>query len=134
MQTTDILRAHGLKATPRRVAMLELIRARGPLSAEEVYQALSESGDAPSLSTVYRAVDALCEKGILVSVTLPGQTERRYNWAGTHYFLCTACHRCIAIDDSPMTAYARSLEKCMGLQVQQLQFTGLCGKCKGTNP
>ena len=60
-----ILKEAGLKATPRRKAMLRiLLESECPLTAEEVYRSLSGERKC-DLSTVYRALNTMAEHRLL---------------------------------------------------------------------
>ena len=68
---SGIWKEYGLKNTPSRQAVLEVLAAaQGPISAEEVYRRILSGGDghppAVSLSTVYRTLATLTQKGLLL--------------------------------------------------------------------
>ena len=75
--------------------------APGPLSAEEVREALSDTG--VGQATVYRALKAAAEDGTLKAVDLPtGPT--RYEPADRphhHHFHCDACGRVYDLPGCP---------------------------------
>ena len=67
----DIWKACALKSTPGRRAVLEVLEeSRGPVTAEEVYRRIlargGEAGSRTCLSTVYRTLSTLAEKGLLL--------------------------------------------------------------------
>ena len=135
MQAKQILKDHGLRYTPHRGAIIDLIAARSPLSAEEIYTSLPLT-DKPNLSTVYRALDALTAKGILERFTLSDIHKHYYalhSHAHQHYFLCTHCHQRIEVTGCPLSEYQRTLQETLGLEItaHSLQLSGLCSDCKG---
>ena len=68
----DILKNGNLKATKHRYAILEVLeRNESPVTAEDLYIKLKEQGVSISLSTVYRGLETLHEKGIVIRSNLP---------------------------------------------------------------
>ncbi len=92
---SDILHENKLKRTKCRIAVLAYLEtAQGPVTAEGLYQALSSSGTIhTSLSTVYRTVGALSEKGLLLkSAGADGVIHYQLNNSRhCHYLICTDC-------------------------------------------
>ena len=68
MTAIEILNSAGLKRTKQREAVISALSgANKPLTAEEIY----ERSQNAALSTIYRTIDTLLEKGIIVSTTIP---------------------------------------------------------------
>jgi Fe2+ or Zn2+ uptake regulation protein len=88
----DILRSHGLKATPQRLALLAVLaRASKPLSLHAI-EAAPETRTV-NQSTLYRAVKECIEVGIVRSVDLR-HTHAHYELATGpehHHLICTSC-------------------------------------------
>ena len=66
-----------------------------PMSIEEIHRAARRREDGLGLATVYRAVKALTEEGVVVAITLPGEAPR-FELAGKghhHHFQCNECGR-----------------------------------------
>lgn len=65
----EIIRNHGLKATPNRIAVLEyLMSSKEHPSAEMVKDYLNSLGNKFSLATVYNILDAFVENGVIIRV------------------------------------------------------------------
>ncbi len=65
----EIIRNHGLKATPNRIAVLEyLMSSKEHPSAEMVKEYLNSLGNKFSLATVYNILDAFVENGVIIRV------------------------------------------------------------------
>ena len=63
---SDVLKSASLKATKKRLMIIELIMASPyPVTADYIYEKLSETLDI-NLSTVYRALSAMTDKNILI--------------------------------------------------------------------
>ena len=130
----DILRNAGLKATPRRLAMLTLLLSSDqPLTAEEIELILAKQGLSADLSTVYRALNTMCDKAVLQkSVHLDGVVYYSMHAEQHHHQLvCESCHRCIEIDSCPLEQLSRSLREQTGYTItgHQFEISGICPDC-----
>jgi len=130
----NMLRKSGYRATPSRIAILESFRnARRPLSAQGVIDALPHGTDQ---ATVYRALKALKEKGIVRQIDLR-HNHAHYELADAqkhHHLVCVRCGRIenvyeCGVDDT----YARILRHSKHfseIHEHALEFYGLCKACK----
>lgn len=93
-----LLAAHGLKATPQRVAILEALRSGKHLTAEEA-QAEASKITHVGTTTVYFTLRVLADAG-LVEILADSKGRVRYGFAGApHVNLeCLVCGR---IEDYP---------------------------------
>lgn len=87
-----MLRGAGFKATYGRVALLEALeRAGQPLRVEAVAKAVKGKLD---LTNTYRALEALCQAGLVRRVDL-GHAHTHYTLAPRdhheHQFVCASC-------------------------------------------
>ncbi|MGO5359134.1 Fur family transcriptional regulator [Anaerofustis sp. LCP19S3_F7] len=65
----EIIRSHGLKITPNRIAVLEyLMSSKEHPSADMVKDYLNSMGNKFSLATVYNILDAFVENGVIIKV------------------------------------------------------------------
>ena len=132
---SDILRENKLKRTKCRIAVLAYLgTAQGPVTAEGLYQALSSSGTIhTSLSTVYRTVGALSEKGLLLkSAGADGVIHYQLNNSRhCHYLICTDCSQVVPVDGCPLHVLEESLSQSTGYHItgHHLEFFGLCPQC-----
>ena len=86
------LREAGLKVTPGRVAILSaLARYKRPVTVEELMERL---GGEVNQATVYRAMGALVEAGVVRSIDLR-HGHSHYELAGSdhHHLVCVTCGR-----------------------------------------
>ncbi len=97
---TDALRERGLRITPQRVAILGALRrlANHP-SAEEVFRAVRSDFPSLSLTTVYRTLETLAERGEVALVHL-GRERARFDHRTDphHHATCTSCGRLEDVD------------------------------------
>ena len=128
------LRAKGLRMTPQRMAILHaLIHSGGHLSPTQVYD--SARKEFPSLTepTVYRTLEYLAEKKILLAAHV-GNGKIVYELAENqhHHLICHKCGGTVEVDHAPLERLYRQLESSTGykLDSSHLTFFGLCPKCQ----
>lgn len=127
MDINAVLSQSGLKCTRQRIAVMQaLASAVSPLSAEEIY----EKSENMSLSTVYRTVETLCEKGIAVKNTIRDSDKFYYALmtdAHRHYAICLGCHGMKYIDTCPV--HSPDIDD-FTVTGHKLEIYGYCDKCK----
>ena len=88
-----MLRKSGSKATPSRLAILDVFkRTRNPMSAQEIMDALPQGTDQ---ATVYRTLKSLKEKGLIRQIDLR-HNHAHYELADIaehHHLICLRCGR-----------------------------------------
>lgn len=135
---SDILSKQGLKKTKQRVYLLEeMLKSPQPLSAETLYKNSMESGIKLNLSTVYRILGSLSEKGIISTVTISGTNKALYEFnqmLHKHHMVCLCCHKILPIDNCPLSAYEGALAQKTGFKIKghNLEIYGYCPKCDKT--
>ena len=86
-----MLRKAGYKATPSRLAILEVFKkTRNPMSAQGIIDALPSDTDQ---ATIYRTLKSLKEKGIIKQIDLR-HNHAHYELANTvehHHLVCLKC-------------------------------------------
>lgn len=125
------LRDQGLKITPQRLAIIELLEGGEHPSAEEIYASLSQRYPMLSRATVYNTLEVLKELGEVAELRIESQAARYDLKTAPHYhFLCRRCGRVFDLPSSPDMAnlVGRELD---GHQVEQVQVNlyGLCARC-----
>lgn len=131
----DILKASELKTTKNRLAILKILDASsGPMTAEEVYSMVAKEVQM-SLSTAYRTLGTLSDKGILLkNLSQDGKTYYQFNnHQHKHQLVCTMCNETISIEDCPLTCMEEALIRKTGFVItgHSLEFLGICPKCTG---
>lgn len=135
-QAVEALKKAGFRITVARRAIVDVVLASAaPVSAQGVSAALRKRGVSANVTTVYRELEFLRERGICMSVTLQDGV-RRYESAalGHHHHL--VCLECDAIQDvelphDELHAAEKRIEKTHGFTVRQhaLEFYGRCKNC-----
>lgn len=132
---TEILarfRGAGLKATPQRLAIYRaLVRMKDHPSPEGLYKAVRPAMPSLSLGTVYKALDALEQAGLVGQVSQLGELKRyEGNLDPHHHLVCTECRRIIDVhlEDEPAKPRARAFP---GFKVERvhIQLLGVCEEC-----
>jgi Fur family ferric uptake transcriptional regulator len=118
------------RTTRQRQAIQQVIEAAGrPINAEEILAAASAQVPRLGIATVYRAVKALAQSGLVESVELAGEPAR-YEAAGKghhDHFRCNSCERVFEVEHCPVKA-AR-LPKGFVAQDHEVVFRGTCAEC-----
>jgi Fe2+ or Zn2+ uptake regulation protein len=127
----EACRAGGLKATPQRIAILRVLRAaHDHPSAEQVCARVRESQPGVSLGTVYKALEALEQCGLISEVARVAECKRYdANLAPHHHLVCTDCGAIADHHDDALTpSLPASLPGFTAASVQ-VQIFGRCASC-----
>jgi len=129
-QATKLLQAKGLKPTYQRLRILEYLdKHRTHTTVEEIYEDLIREIPTISKTTIYNALNAFLEKGIIHAITITG-TETRYDYKNFphHHFLCSRCGRVIDIDIKCPYVDQNNID---GHKIDERHgyFKGICKEC-----
>ncbi|OPY77225.1 MAG: Peroxide operon regulator [Syntrophorhabdus sp. PtaU1.Bin153] len=136
--TVRLLQRIGLKVTPQRQALLELLNGnKTHPSAEDIYSKLVSKFPRISLKTVYNTLARLAEAGEIQELDIDPYRKRfDPNAAPHHHFYCKICGRVfdVAQGDSFLAGDLNLLDRAdvNGHQIDtvQLNFKGVCKECK----
>lgn len=127
------LRSAGLKVTPTRLEILEILsRGCAPLTVEELHKQLKKSDC--DVVTLYRAL-ASFHKALLVRRCDLGDGPVRYEMhdhdgAHHHHVVCMECRKMESIDLCLVETFENALRKKGYSNVSHsLEFFGVCQKC-----
>ncbi|HEY1570985.1 MAG TPA: Fur family transcriptional regulator [Pseudonocardiaceae bacterium] len=132
MRVGERLRAAGLKATRPRVTVARTLHDMGGhRTADEVHEQLAGHGVALPRTSVYNALGALAEAGVVLHADVgPGAVVYEIADTWHHHFVC---RRCGAIADVPCVVGERPcLSPGAGFgEVDEAQviFRGVCVRC-----
>lgn len=130
------VRASGLHLTGARRAVLAVLASTGGhLSAEDVVAAVARADSGAHRASVYRALEALTDAGIVQHVHL-GHGATAYHLAdGVEDHLHLQCGRCGAVIDAPV-ALLRPVRRRLlrehgfALDAAHVALSGVCGACR----
>ncbi|MCR4435229.1 MAG: Fur family transcriptional regulator [Clostridiales bacterium] len=132
----DLLKKENLRNTKHRNSILEVIEGNGqPITAEAVFLKLKEQGVEISLSTVYRVLEALVSKGIVLKSILADDNKALFEinrMEHRHHLLCVKCRNMISVDGCPLDDYEKALTEKLGFDIKghKLEIYGYCRDCR----
>lgn len=131
----NVLTKKGCKNTKSRKVVIEVLeKTEKPISAEEIYLRIKETGSSVNLSTVYRTLE-LMESKELINKTHMGDGKARYELTGDghkHHLICTNCYKSVPIDICPMEAIQKDVGSKTRFDItgHKLELYGICPECK----
>lgn len=128
------LRARRISVTPQRLAILAILESRRDHpTAEQIYQEVRRQLPAISFNTVYKTLEVLCQKGLVVKVN-PLHERARYDIdTSSHaHLVCRECHFIVDLHQEVAPELTLPPEARAGFQVERhsLIFWGLCPRCQ----
>ncbi len=131
----DLLRAHGLKMTPKRLQLLSILaRIKRPLSVPEILKNWSQDGT--DVVTLYRALEALTAASIVRRVNLQhGHADYELVTPGKHHhhLVCTDCGTIENIKGCPGDRTEKSVlrksTRFSSIREHSFEFFGTCRAC-----
>ncbi len=129
----DAFRRHGLRLTAHRLAVLRATAGQPHRTADDIYSAVRDEIGAISRQTVYDALAALTDKGLLRRIQPAGSPARYENRVGDnhHHLICRTCNRMIDVDcaigDTPCLTAADD----SGYEIDEAEviYWGRCPEC-----
>jgi Fur family ferric uptake transcriptional regulator len=134
--TAERLRERGERVTPARLAVVEVLAGTEEhLSAEQIGERAEELRPGIHRATVYRALEALGELGLVTHVNL-GRAGTTYHLAGDlvprHLHLrCSECGKVVDVAGDILDPVRRKLQRELGFRLapEQVALIGLCADC-----
>jgi Fur family transcriptional regulator, peroxide stress response regulator len=125
------IRGAGLKLTPQRLAVLDYLqRAPGHPTAEQIGAGLSRGRSRAARATVYNALRALRDAGLVNEVRLDGATARYdTNLAPHHHFVCRRCGRIEDVSAGAVRRPACEVGDGYAVESCEIVLRGLCAAC-----
>ncbi len=127
------LRAVGIRVTPQRLAVYEVLRESDDhLSAETIFQRVRATQPSLSLATVYRTLEMLRDAGLAVEGRL-GDSRNFYetNVEPHFHLVCIDCHTVQDLDPEQAVRLQREMTERSGYRIRwsRLEFYGSCIDC-----
>ena len=132
----DALRAQGMRWTPQRRALLEvLVEASGHVTGAELIERARQRDPETTPSTVYRTLDVLEGLGLVSHSHGHDGREEFHVWpVNEHAHLaCESCRATWEIEGAEALAMTDGLARTRGFAVNlsHLTVSGLCADCRG---
>ena len=130
----ESIRSVGLRATPARVATLQILRkTASPMTHADVATTLGESGI--DKATAFRNLNDMTEAGLLRRTELGGNVyrfeevrEEEKDHPHPH-FVCVDCGNISCLDNVKLTASSKRASEVFG-EVTEILLRGHCANCK----
>lgn len=131
----SVLKENNLKNTKNREHILSTIKkSKLPISAEEIYKILIDKKLNVNLSTIYRTLNTLEVKGVLIKqIRNDGKSYFQENKHDhKHLFVCTSCGKTIVLDHCPLKEMLEKISKTNAFEItsHNIELYGLCKDCK----
>lgn len=133
-ETAQILREKGLKVTPQRIAVYNmLMNTYEHPNAEMIYKTLEPTNPTMSLATVYKTLDFFKQLGLVQELNV-GEPSSRYD-AVVQCHPHTVCKVCGKVEDLHMEQLTEVAKKLVpdldfDVEMEQLILYGTCGACR----
>lgn len=137
--STDLrgrLREAGLRVTPQRTLVLEILEQGTHLDAMAIHRRAEKAQRGLSLATVYRALAALTEAGLVEQRYLDSDHSREYfetvRGPEHHHMTCLGCGRVIEFETRRIRQLRSELEAARRWALQRtcLCIEGYCPSCQ----
>ncbi|TQR60864.1 peroxide-responsive transcriptional repressor PerR [Campylobacter troglodytis] len=136
MELINLLKEHELKATPQRLCVLEILKKHEHPNIDELYEQVRARYPSISLATVYKNLNVLAQRGLVVEVNVPNQKSCYDIYEEPHiHIVCSKCGYMedLSFKDADLTRYQEKLEKNIGALIDRLAVAAYidgCSKCR----
>lgn len=116
MSHIDLLKVSELKATPQRLCVLDVLENCGHATLEEIERITKEKFPTLSLSTIYRNLNEMIEKGIVSEVKITKKQHYEITKAKHIHLYCKSCGK---IEDLifDTNGFTQKLEEAAGCKI-----------------
>lgn len=131
MNKTLLLQSHNLKATPQRLEIVEVLHNQGHLNIDTLYTQLKKKFPSISLSTIYKNINTMIEKGFLLELKIPEQKNvYELSKAEHSHVICIECKKVmdIRLDIATLLLEAKNISK-YTFQTSSIILNGTCPRC-----
>ncbi|MFZ5374563.1 MAG: Fur family transcriptional regulator [Campylobacterota bacterium] len=133
MKHQELLKRHRLKATPQRIAIIELMHSAGHITIDELYRSILQKFASISLATLYKNIHSMMDVSLIREVKVAGYKTRYEIEKAQHAHI--VCKECGELKDIPMNP--SSLLKDPGFDMAgykaddvSVVITGICPHCQ----
>ncbi|MEA1892381.1 MAG: Fur family transcriptional regulator [Campylobacterota bacterium] len=129
---TQILREHNLKATPQRLAIANVLDARGHITIESLYEIMLKKFNSISLATIYKNINIMLENSFVQEVKIPhAKSVFELKKTAHSHLVCDTCGEVedIAIDLSNIIDNVAKTDN-FKIESASLILSGFCKNCQ----
>jgi Fe2+ or Zn2+ uptake regulation protein len=132
-----LLRRHGLQVTAQRLAVLRAVSGRPHCTTDDVDKAVRAEIGAISRQTVYDALTAFTEHGLLRRIQPAGSPARYERRVGDnhHHLVCRSCNRMVDVDCAVGGTPCLTAADDSGYEIDEAEvvYWGRCPECSGVD-
>ena len=127
-----LLREKGLKATPQRLLILNIIKEGGHIDIEEIYDKVKKIIPSISIATVYKNLKLLLDKGIIRDVNISSFKQMyEVNTKDHIHLVCKKCRNIYDLDFGEMDL-KKFIEDNINNKIEKIEVNVFfeCNNCK----
>ncbi|MDD2829079.1 MAG: Fur family transcriptional regulator [Sulfuricurvum sp.] len=132
MKNYTLLQQHKLKATPQRLAIIELMEYHGHISIDDLYSSIRQIFSSISLATLYKNIHSMMGVNLIREVKVPGQKTHYEIEKERHaHILCTQCGELKDIEFDPQS-FIQLVASQSAYKTEEVSviISGICPKCQ----
>lgn len=128
-EITKLFKENKFRATPQRIAIYKyLCENRTHPDAEEIYKSVVQIHPSFSKTTVYNALQALENKGLIIKINIDENRVRYDAFTGLHgHFICKKCNK---IYDFDVQSIIANINSSFDVDKKDVYYRGICPECK----
>ena len=119
--------------TQRQIILEELAKVKTHPTASELYEMVRKRLPRIGLGTVYRNLELMAEKGMILKLEVGGAQKRFDATTETHYHIrCVVCGRVDDLDMPVSKELVQEAQKRSNYKIlsHHVEFTGICADCQ----
>ena len=133
-QSLTLLKTHGLKATPQRIAIYNYLRhTTAHPTVETIYASLHPANPTMSLATVYKTVESLRDAGLVQQLNVGEDCFRYDAFTAPHpHIKCQCCKQVFDLDVDVVKDLAKQAGSHSAFLITgaQVYLYGVCPDCQ----
>lgn len=133
MDYIKALKKAGLKATPQRICVLQVLDTHTHPTMDELYANIHANYPNISLATIYKCIGALIDAGLAIEVSIPNQKSKFDIYEKPHiHVVCESCGEIYDIfeDEAPMQRVRKNIEHKIGGKVSKFTLVATIAQCQ----
>lgn len=133
MKHQELLKQYRLKATPQRIAIVELMHNAGHITIEELYQSIVKKFASISLATLYKNIHSMMDVSLIREVKVPGyKTKYEIEKAEHAHVMCKSCGELKDISLNPSSLLENRQFDIAGYKADDVAIviSGICPNCQ----
>jgi len=125
-----LLKKSSLKATPQRLAILNIIDKYGHICVDDIYNEIKPNFPSISLATIYKNIHTLKDENILSEIHLQNVKPKFEITKKPHgHFVCKNCGK--VYDFELQNVCNPNLDEIDNITESEVYLYGICKRCKG---